>query len=166
MKFVFGLDPGFLHFHATRPGAAVLHPRAVPGSFQSELWRHDVTEFFLADPSRGQYLEVNLAPNGAWWACLFRGPRQPIDPKGWEIPGVSAEGALGTASWEASIRIPIGVLRERLFFGPASRLDATFIINSPQQSFLCASTPSGGDPDFHRPAAWPPVEMVPLEEAL
>ena len=37
-----------------------------------------VAEFFVSDPVTGHYLEVNLSPNGAHWACLFDAPRRQL----------------------------------------------------------------------------------------
>ena len=43
--------------------------------FVEGLWRYDCGELFLADPASGRYLEINVAPNGAWWSCVFSGVR-------------------------------------------------------------------------------------------
>lgn len=162
IEFAFGIDPEFFHFTANREAPANGHPEAPEGSFQSGLWQYDVAEFFLRDPVTGHYLEFNLAPHGAWWACVFRAPREAVKRGGERLPGVATTGACGREAWRASASIPLALLRDRFHFGPGSRLDATFIIDSPAQRFLCASEPSEGAPDFHRPDAWLPVEVIPM----
>lgn len=145
-------DPERLWFVATRATSASVHPQAAPGTFQNELWKHDVAELFIASPQRDRYLEINLSPNGAWWTCLFNGPRQPTDghPSPW--PGIEThvENENGR-QWVAAISLPLAGLREALEFGEQSPMNVTFIVDSPDQRFLSASDLGGGDPDFHRP---------------
>jgi hypothetical protein len=43
--------------------------------FFEGLWYGDCGEFFLYAPSTQRYIEVNVAPNGAWWSCVFSAPR-------------------------------------------------------------------------------------------
>jgi len=35
------------------------------------LWKQDVAELFFHDQNSERYFELNLAPSGAWWGCLF-----------------------------------------------------------------------------------------------
>ena len=52
----------------------------------------------------------------------------------------------------------------RLDFGPQSRANVTFVLNSPEQRFLTAADSGGGEPDFHRPERFPQLvfrEMPP-----
>lgn len=38
--------------------------------FIEGLWEDDVLEAFIST-TNNQYLEINLSPNGNWWACYF-----------------------------------------------------------------------------------------------
>lgn len=144
------VDPGRLWFIASHGRPAQLHPQSRPGWFQAELWRHDVAELFLADPATGRYLELNLAPNGAWWSATFTSPRQPDG--GDELAGVATHAELAAdGSWVAALSVPLDTLRERIHFGDSTTANVAFILGSPAQRFLSATDLGGGVPDFHRP---------------
>jgi hypothetical protein len=49
---------------------------------------------------------------------------------------------------------------EHLGSGPRIRLNATFIIDSPQQRFLTATDLGAGTPDFHQPERFPLVDLA------
>jgi hypothetical protein len=51
--------------------------------------------------------------------------------------------------------LPLELLRERLDFGPETRGNVAFILDSPRQSFLSAAKLGGKAPDFHQPADFP-----------
>jgi len=154
------LDPERLWFVAGHGAPARVHPKARPGRFLEGLWEHDVAELFLADPADGAYLELNLAPNGAWWSCAFRGPRERRDPGGTNLPGVETFAELAPdGTWLAAMAIPRDTLRELVGFGDATRANVTFILGSPAQRFLSAAELGGGEPDFHRPERFRPVSF-------
>lgn len=160
MAFGFVMDQKNLWFVAARQQAPKIHPQARPGAFQPELWQHDVAEFFLSDPSTGRYLEFNLAPNGAWWSAEFTAPRVRAEQEDVPFPGVATFADMAVdGSWMAAAALPLDQLRERLNFGKDSQLNATFIVNSPQQQFLTAAKLSDGEPDFHLPASFPTVNF-------
>ena len=152
------VDPERLWFVASRSRPALAHPQARPGKFLAGLWRHDVAELFISAPSGEPYLELNLAPNGAWWSALFATPRERVEPVDREWPEVRthAESA-ADGSWVAAISLPLESLRAVLDFGERSRANVTFILDSPDQRFLSAAAPGDGDPDFHRPSAFLPL---------
>ena len=58
LAFSLAVDKEYLWFVATHNDAAMIHPEARPGAFQPELWKHDVAEFFLLDPTTGKYLSL------------------------------------------------------------------------------------------------------------
>lgn len=156
-------DSRRLWFVASHRRAARLHPQARPGAFQAELWRHDVAELFLADPRSGRYFEFNLSPNGAWWNREFTAPRVPAAEVAEAMPDVATFADLAPdGSWLAAMALPLDLLEARLDFGPGTRANVTFILESPAQRFLTAAKLGGGDPDFHRPAEFPQVCFVPL----
>ena len=143
----FGVDQTHFHFYARHQETALIHPNAREGDFQAELWKYDVAEFFLAAPDRSQYLEFNLAPNGAWWSCFFSAPRKTSRTK--PLAGVSTQAKVTLDDWQVHAAIPLTEIPwplEECF------LNATFILKSPDQQFLTLTDLGGDQPDFHRPA--------------
>lgn len=149
--------------HHRRP--AELHPRARPGLFQAELWKHDVAELFLADPVSGRYFEFNLAPNGAWWSCEFTAPRVRAEEIDIAMPEVATFSDMAAdGAWVAAMAIPLDLLKARLDFGPATRANVTVILESPAQRFVSAADLGAGEPDFHLPERFPQVVFAALAE--
>lgn len=159
LGFAFGVDPSFFHFVACRTSPALCLPGSEPRRFQAELWTYDVAEFFLGGPNG--YLEFNLAPNGAWWSCAFGGPLQREHPEDLPLPGVCTESRSEAGSWHVSARIPLQALGSYPLDQPGT-LNATFILDSPNQRFVTAGPPASGEPNFHRPDAFPPITLEPL----
>jgi hypothetical protein len=60
--------------------------------------------------------------------------------------------------------LPLDLLKARLDFGPETRANVTFILETPAQRFLTAAPLGQGEPDFHRPRLFPQVAFVPLAE--
>jgi hypothetical protein len=163
--FCLAMDGKRLWFVAHHRRAADLHPKARPGMFQAELWRHDVAELFIADPGSGRYFEFNLAPNGAWWSCEFTAPRVRAEECDIIMPEVATFSDMAPdGAWVAAMAIPLDLLKARLDFGPRSRVNVTMILESPEQRFLTAADLGGGEPDFHLPDAFPEVVLAPLAE--
>lgn len=150
--FSLAADRERLWFVAGHARAAALHPGARPGMFRAELWKYDVAELFLADPASGRYLEINLAPNGAWWNCEFTAPRVRAEEVDIFLPEVATFADLAAdGSWLAAIALPLDVLRARIDYGPLTKGNVTFILESPQQRYFSANDMGGGEPDFHIP---------------
>lgn len=161
--FSVAMDARYLWFIASHRRAARLHPRARPGGFQTELWKHDVAEMFLADPSSGRYLELNLAPNGAWWSCEFTAPRVRADEAEIAIPEVATFAEMSAdGSWLAAMAIPLDLLRARLDFSADTCMNVAMILESPGQKFISAADLGAGEPDFHQPDRFPKVNFTPL----
>jgi len=155
-------DPRHLWFIANHRKPAEIHPRARPGAFQADLWKHDVAELFLADAVSGRYFEFNLAPNGAWWSCEFTAPRVRAEEQDIAMPEVATWSEMGPdGSWVAAMAIPLDLLKARLDFGPATRANVTMILESPAQRFLSAANLGPGEPDFHQPQRFPQVIFTP-----
>ncbi len=155
-EFRFCLTEDSLVFSARRAAPALHHPEAQEGRFQELLWKYDTAEFFIATAEADRYVEVNIAPNGAWWSAAFTGPRvvNPAFPARPE--GVCARGQSREQGWECSISIPLAYLR-LMGIEPGStpcRIAATAILNSPEQLFLTTATNTSGKPDFHHPWDW------------
>ena len=159
-------DAERLWFVASHRRPARLHPLGRPGRFQTELWRYDVAELFVADPRSGRYFEFNLAPNGAWWTCEFTAPRVRAEAVEIAMPEVATFSDLAPdGSWVAALSVPLDLLRARLDFGPESRANVAFILETPQQRFLSAADLGATDPDFHRPDHFAKVAWAPLPPA-
>lgn len=159
VHYLFWMDREHFHFFASRKSHAHIHPESRPGKFQAELWKYDVAEFFLRAPNSNRYLEFNLSPNGGWWSCLFEEPLVALEDENTPLPGVVASGESTSDGWSAHAQIPLSFLVERLDFGPDSKLNATFILNSPKQIFLTAGAPALGKPNFHRPDDFPGLRI-------
>ena len=158
-------DGRHLWFIANHRQPARIHPQARPGAFQAGLWQHDVAELFLADPISGRYFEFNLAANGAWWTCEFSAPRVRADEAEIAMPEVATFSDLAPdGSWLAALAIPLDLLRARLDFGPATRMNVALILESPAQKFVSASDLGSGPPDFHQPQRFSQVSFLPLPE--
>ncbi len=164
--FALVTDERRLWFIAHHRQTADLHPQARPGIFLPELWRHDVAELFLADPASGRYFEFNLAPNGAWWSCEFTAPRLRAEEIDIVMPEIATFADMAPdGAWIAAMAIPLDLLRARLDFGPQTRANVTFILDSPGQKFVTAADLGAGEPDFHRPGNFPQVVFVPLPQS-
>ncbi len=158
-------DGRHLWFIANHRRPARIHPQARPGAFQAGLWQHDVAELFLADPVSGRYFEFNLAANGAWWTCEFSAPRVRADEAEIAMPEVATFSDLAPdGSWLAAMAIPLDLLRARLDFGPATRMNVAMILESPAQKFVSASDLGSGPPDFHQLQRFSQVSFLPLPE--
>ncbi len=161
--FSLAQDSQYLWFIAHHRQAARIHPQARPGAFHAGLWQYDVAELFLADPAGQRYFEFNLAPNGAWWSCEFTAPRVRADAADIAMPGVATFADLSPdGSWLAALAIPLDLLKARLDFGPATRINVTMILESPDQKFLSATALGAGEPDFHQPQRFLTASAVPL----
>jgi hypothetical protein len=157
------LDPARLWLVAGQDRPAEVHPASRPGLFRAQLWRHDVVELFVAGSGGGSYIEFNLAPNGAWWSCVFTGPRIRAHDQDIPLPGVETWANLAAdGSWLAAAALSVEVLCEQIGFSEAATANVALILESPDQRFLTVEDLGGGPVDFHRPDHFPPLEFEPL----
>lgn len=160
VEFSFTLEGDYLVFRAAQAAPVTIHPDACPGEFTEELWMYDTAEFFVADADGKQYLEFNLCPNGAWWACAFTEPRVRDAAAGLPL-GVRTEGQVAPGGWSCSARIPLSYFSSLGIDIFNCRLAATCILNSPDYQFLTTSDDLSGEPDFHRPWSWAIASIQP-----
>ena len=153
VEYSFTIEGEEFVFRAAQAAPVTIHPEAQPGEFTEELWMYDVAEFFVADAEGRQYLEFNLCPNGAWWACAFSAPRVRDASAGVPV-GVRTEGTVTPDGWSCSARIPLAYLRSIDIAIKSCRLAATCILNSPDYLFCTTADDLSGEPDFHRPQSW------------
>lgn len=144
-----------LVYRASRAAAPELHPTAQSGAFSSDLWRYHCAEFFLAAPEASPYLEFNLAPNGAWWACLFTAPRVAAVPAP-DFSAIRASGNITPQGWEAELRLPLALLQSCGISLSACRLaiGAALPQNGHARWLTTMPHDPAAAPDFHTPAAW------------
>lgn len=159
-EFSFTKTQEGLLFCARRSAPALIHPQGTLGNFQEELWRYDAAEFFITTPNGDRYLEFNLSPNGAWWACVFQGPRE-VAPQfsSWR-PVVETNAQYSDSDWQAQALISAASLQEAGIDVENCHLAACAILNSPDQLFLTSALPCTTQPDFHRPDLWEKAEPV------
>lgn len=155
-------DPEHFWFIAMRQAPTFPHPDAPDGQFFPELWKYDVSELFLGDPSTGNYLEFNLAANGAWWAAKFDSPRNasPTQPD-FKTHIASFSENDDTSSWICALRIPLDFLKEHIRFNLGTTGNVCFIMNSPAQTFHTVTKLLGAEPDYHQPAHF--SKIIPCE---
>lgn len=156
-------DGAYLWYLVNHRQPALLHPKARPGAFQTELWLHDVAELFLSDPKSGRYFEFNLSPNGAWWNCEFTAPRIRADELEIPMPEIATFSDIAPdGSWLAALAIPMSLLRARLDFGKETKINVAMILESPQQKFVSTADLGEGPADFHQPARFSKFLYSPL----
>lgn len=169
--FGMAIDDTSFWFVATRNKAATSHPDSIAGEFTPKLWQYDVAELFIHDPATSRYLELNLAPNSAWWCALFSAERTPA-----QIPHTDHTSSAATSTpingvrtysdlapdgtWVAAISIPLDELAAIINFSDTSEMNVTFITDSPQQQFLTANPPEGIEPDFHQYKLFKPAQFL------
>jgi hypothetical protein len=139
----------FTVFHEIKPHT---HPKAEGGAFTPDLWKHDVSELYLASPECDKYIEFNLAANGAWWSAEFSEPRVLAGRKDAPFPGVKTyHEYVPDAGWAATMVIPIAELERTLGFGDQAYGTVCSISNSPHQQCQSSALLSGDHPNFHQP---------------
>lgn len=152
LAFSLASDGTNLWFVSTRQTANSILPDATPGKFTPELWKYDVAELFLANPQSGEYLEFNIAANGAWWAAKFSAPRSPSPRQpDFQSQISSYHEDSDASSWVTALSIPLNFLEQEIAFGDRTTGNVTSIQDSPDQTFLSATALPGDEPDFHQP---------------
>lgn len=157
------VDPACLWFLAwfTR---AVAVDRGVPaGAFHEGLWHHDVAELFVVGADGDLYLEFNLSPTGAWWACSFDSPRVRSQDQAIPLDQISTHSrTIGHGATHVAMALPLDWLESRIGVLAKSRANVSMILGSPNPQFVTAANLGGGEPDFHRPQRYPGLNISPL----
>ncbi len=151
-EYCFVVDGAYLWYLAARRTGYMVHPGASPGAYCANLWKYDAAEWFMRAGDGLHYLEFNLAPNGAWWSCVFSEVRVPAEDNV-PLAGVKVCSRREGNSWIAMAKIPLASLPGIEIQGAG--LAAAFILNSPDQIFLSTMDELSGEPDFHRPSCFP-----------
>lgn len=153
LRYKVWLDPEFLNFRAVFPEVVKGHPEAERGVFTPELWKWDVAELFILGVG-GRYVEINLAPSGAWWAEGFSSARVREASFNYERYGFSVD-----ESGEV-LSVSIDALEEFLGPLPEWKGNVTGILGTPDYVFLSKALLPGEEADFHQPKAFPPLGVM------
>lgn len=136
-------------FSAERSAPPVCNLGITNGTFKEGLWESEVAELFVKEESSSRYLEVNLAPTGAWWWCVFdtyrvRAKVQPPPPR-----GLHTSSTVSTSGWSASIELPYAEFPINLSHPAQARLNVTGVIRAPETKYLTWVALRSEKPDFH-----------------
>lgn len=134
------LDSEFLTYRIHWTGPVSIDPNEKSGSFIEGLWNRDVVELFIQFKDSPRYLEVNLAPSGAWWAQEHVSYRvRDLDTA---VPkDVKTHSVVTPLEWKASLQLPVSELSEiPEKFHVTGIFDGRFLSSNPYQAT---------EPDFH-----------------
>lgn len=161
IAFTVATDPSNLWFLVMRTAPA--HPAeiAIPHKFSEELWNGDLAELFLKSNNDSSYLELNLAPNAAFWACLFTENRKRSTSQlDFSSVITTYHSEIENGGWLCGLSIPLSTLKECLNFNEETHANACFILNSPNQTFHSATPLPGSEPDFHQAEHFPKLRQI------
>lgn len=148
LKYTLVVLNGRLQFSVEFPHEVLGHPQALEGAFTPELWKWDVAEYFIYAPSSGKYVEVNLAPSGAYWVEGFKQVRVADEEFSYEV--------LDPVSSPKALELSLLALESYLGSHQEWCLNVTAILGTPSQAFLSETRLPGAEADFHQPEAFPP----------
>lgn len=136
-------------FSAERLAPPVCDRTIANGTFKEGLWESEVAELFIREEDGPRYLEINLAPTGAWWWCVFESYRaratvQPSVPR-----GLRTTSELSSSRWSASIELPYEEIPIALSNPAQARLNVTGVIRAPETKYLTWVALRSEKPDFH-----------------
>jgi hypothetical protein len=158
-------DGEHLWFVAASASPTLLHPLSRPGKFLPGLWEYDVAELFIVHSASGHYVEFQLAANGAWWSGEFVGIRKCATAEYQPFPEVQTHAEISSeGGWMAAMVIPIDLLRARIGYGAASKMNVCFVADSPASRYYSAASLTGEIPNFHQPQAFSTVVFTDWSE--
>ena len=138
-------------FHVYVDKKPALHPLKIPSqTYYEGLWEYDVAEWFIVNPITGKYIELNLAPTGAWWMMVFDAPRQRAAQDMPDLSGIRTGSTLAAESWHASLELPTLVV-EKALGRDALKHNVCFILGQNPREYLSWTRLAAKQPDFHRP---------------
>jgi hypothetical protein len=131
--------------------------------FCEGLWRADCGELWLASEISGRYIEINIAPNGAWWSCVFTSPR--IRDESCSPPICqSVQSTLSRMKWECSAFVSWQDVHRCLCTekDPVGNVTLVLLgcpdVDPPLRNLH--SIAHLGAHDFHRPQDWVPLSNL------
>jgi len=159
-KFELGEEGICIHFSGLKP--PYYNEDNLPYAFVEGLWRHDCGELWLCNPENGRYIEINLAPDGCRWTCVFSLPR--LRDGEIHAPNCVPDSMLGETGWFANLRISWSEIerclgsRENLI-GNVTMIEGGCPDKNPPLENLHSIVELGAV-DFHRPQDWVPLSNL------
>ena len=163
VEFALFIEEQCLVLRVRRETSCCLNPATRCGQCVQGLWLYDTAELFVRGATNDSpYLELNLAPNGAWWACAFTAPRAPHTQFHAAALGVQTAAECTAARWQAELRLPIAALHEYGWRHMADlHMSVCAILRTPDATRRFMSTCMVGEkPEFHCPHDWPAAEVA------
>lgn len=148
LEFLVALSPDALLFGGGAGEAPRCDRSLSAGQFLENLWEQDLLELFIGDPGSDRYFEINLAPTGAWWSCLFDRYRERSAPPLAPPAGASACSLISAGSWKAALSLPLASLPPWVSAGLQGHGNVCGIRGAPRQ-FATFAPPQAASPDFH-----------------
>lgn len=135
-----------LRFAMTGNPAALILPSLEPPVRRDRLWEHTCCEAFLAVPGEAGYLELNLAPSGAWAAYAFQRYREPGQAPEDLAPRITVRRFPDRWTLGAELRLP------KPLGGRPLRLALAAVVEQQNGGLAYwALQHPAGRPDFHHP---------------
>lgn len=150
-EVTFSLDQDIdIHFSANIPKSNCDQSNAIVGQYTEGLWEYDVAELFIYNPQTEHYVEINIAPNGAWWLMSFDSPRQRSLTACIDESALSPEINNSELSWYCYVVIPSQLIHSLIGKGDY-RYNICFILGDKPRYYLSSNKLNSIQPDFHRP---------------
>lgn len=159
------LDLTRLYFYAKVPieGGVTTIPHHEPQAFIEGLWDGEVSELFIASKNTSHYIEINLAPQAAWWFCEFSNYRV-RSPFTLPIDDVVTFYASTTEYWEACVGILRNSLPNWIFEENEISGNLTACLSGDNRQLISlAKLPIVNKPDFHSPSNFINILKLPLD---
>ena len=138
--------------------APFINPDTTLQGFFEGLWHHDCGELWLCNPESGRYIEINLAPDGAWWSCVFSSPR--VRDIECPHPKCSVKSFPSKGGWTATLQIPKTEIKRCLSDVDNLVGNITLVLGGDSELENLHSAVPLGAMDFHRPQDWVPLSNL------
>ncbi len=162
-KFVLAADLNCLWFLAEGESPVVYSKDLAVGEFAEGLWKNDCAELFVCEDGTARYQEFNLSPGGAWWSCLFSSYRKADEQAFVMSKGVQCFAEVSPSHWISAMSIPRNELSVKISFTEESRLNVSFILETPQQKFLSWAKLKAEQPDFHVSEQYEAIKLTEIK---
>jgi hypothetical protein len=160
--FKLDIEADFIEVTFFAPGPPFFCLEVGPSDFHEGLWRFDCGELWLCNPENGRYLELNLAPNGAFWSCVFALPR--LRDGDIKSPLCLTRSITDMEGWFSTLTISRSEIERSLGTFDGLIGNVTLIlggcpdVDAPLEN-LHSAVPLGAV-DFHRPQDWVPLSNL------
>ncbi len=118
-------------------------------AFKEGLFKRDVVELFISKKAEPKYLEINLDPNGAYWAKEFTSYRKRSRNKV-ERDSISTFASLNSKFWQVGLSIDLAAIPFKIKSIKNLQLNICGIFGRNRRYYLSYNIPSSEKPDFHQ----------------